>query len=213
MTARHAGPELHRYLSTGCLHGQHGYCQKNTGLAGAKTAASCKFCKAPCICHCHRAVQVPEQPATDNTTPAPAPDALPARVQASADLLRHLALAATPGTWTTHPVTYGTAEDDTLHVGAYEIHAHHRPAGLAEVVVGHQTHEGGGIHHQATADYITAMQPEVGHALARLLDTIAERMRHFEAAGLSAASLADPGIVLLVDAVLAATTTTEGTGP
>jgi hypothetical protein len=43
----------HVYLSTGCLHGQHGYCQGKTGLAGAKTPARCKFCKAPCTCRCH----------------------------------------------------------------------------------------------------------------------------------------------------------------
>jgi hypothetical protein len=43
----------HRYLSTGCLHGEHGYCQSSTGLAGAKTPARCKFCKAPCLCPCH----------------------------------------------------------------------------------------------------------------------------------------------------------------
>lgn len=43
----------HRYLSTGCLHGEHEYCQSNTGAAGTKTPAQCKFCKAPCICPCH----------------------------------------------------------------------------------------------------------------------------------------------------------------
>lgn len=45
----------HTYLSTGCLHGEHGYCQSMTGLAGAKRPARCKFCEAPCICPCHRA--------------------------------------------------------------------------------------------------------------------------------------------------------------
>jgi len=45
----------HRYLSTGCLHGDHGYCQGNTGKAGAKKPAVCKFCDAGCICPCHRA--------------------------------------------------------------------------------------------------------------------------------------------------------------
>lgn len=44
----------HIYLSTGCLHGKHGYCQSATGAAGAKTPASCKFCAAPCRCSCHR---------------------------------------------------------------------------------------------------------------------------------------------------------------
>ncbi|WP_030670560.1 hypothetical protein [Streptomyces rimosus] len=45
----------HTYLSTGCLHGEHGYCQSMTGLAGAKRPARCKFCEAPCICPCHQA--------------------------------------------------------------------------------------------------------------------------------------------------------------
>jgi len=44
----------HRYLSTGCLHGQHGYCQAHTGLSGTKTPAQCKFCQAPCTCPCHK---------------------------------------------------------------------------------------------------------------------------------------------------------------
>lgn len=43
----------HRYLSTGCLHGEHGYCQAHTGQAGIKAPARCKFCAAPCICPCH----------------------------------------------------------------------------------------------------------------------------------------------------------------
>lgn len=41
----------HVYLSTGCLHGKHGYCQ-STG-EGRKVPAECKFCAAPCICPCH----------------------------------------------------------------------------------------------------------------------------------------------------------------
>lgn len=44
----------HHYLSTGCLHGQHDYCQSHTGQAGAKTPAQCKFCQAPCTCPCHK---------------------------------------------------------------------------------------------------------------------------------------------------------------
>lgn len=44
----------HRYLSTGCLHGHHDYCQNHTGHSGTKTPAQCKFCAAPCICPCHR---------------------------------------------------------------------------------------------------------------------------------------------------------------
>lgn len=52
--------DSHMYLSTGCLHGEHGYCQSNTGLAGAKTPAVCKFCKAPCVCACHRTTDTDE---------------------------------------------------------------------------------------------------------------------------------------------------------
>lgn len=53
------GPEAteatsHHYLSTGCLHDQHDYCQSNTGQSGAKKPASCKFCAAPCTCPCHK---------------------------------------------------------------------------------------------------------------------------------------------------------------
>lgn len=44
----------HVYLSTSCLHGEHSYCRSNTGLAGAKRPASCKFCGAMCVCRCHR---------------------------------------------------------------------------------------------------------------------------------------------------------------
>lgn len=43
----------HRYLSTACLHNEHGYCQADTGLSGTKTPAQCKFCAAPCQCACH----------------------------------------------------------------------------------------------------------------------------------------------------------------
>lgn len=44
----------HVYLSTGCLHGDHDYCQSMTGLNGAKRPASCKKCGAKCICGCHQ---------------------------------------------------------------------------------------------------------------------------------------------------------------
>jgi hypothetical protein len=44
----------HRYLSTGCLHGKHGYCQSDRGSAGDKIPAKCKFCDAQCRCPCHR---------------------------------------------------------------------------------------------------------------------------------------------------------------
>lgn len=52
MMANH--PETHVYLSTGCLHGHHDYCQNNTGAAGTKIPAQCKFCEAPCVCDCHK---------------------------------------------------------------------------------------------------------------------------------------------------------------
>lgn len=48
------------YLSSSCYHavevGQrnlHSYCKSHTGLSGAKKPAQCKFCEAPCRCHCH----------------------------------------------------------------------------------------------------------------------------------------------------------------
>jgi hypothetical protein len=44
----------HHYLSTGCLHGDHAYCQNRHGQAGPKTPSSCKFCQARCVCRCHR---------------------------------------------------------------------------------------------------------------------------------------------------------------
>lgn len=43
----------HVYLSTGCLHGDHGYCQALTGKIGLKAPASCKTCTVACICRCH----------------------------------------------------------------------------------------------------------------------------------------------------------------
>lgn len=43
----------HVYLSTGCLHGEHSYCQGKTGQTGAKKPARCKFCGTPCVCQCH----------------------------------------------------------------------------------------------------------------------------------------------------------------
>lgn len=43
----------HIYLSTGCLHEDHGYCQSMTGIQGSKRGGTCKFCEAPCICTCH----------------------------------------------------------------------------------------------------------------------------------------------------------------
>lgn len=49
----HLEGQEHRYLSTSCLHGEHGYCQSNTGAQGDKIPAVCKFCGAGCICPCH----------------------------------------------------------------------------------------------------------------------------------------------------------------
>jgi hypothetical protein len=49
----------HLYLSTGCLHGDHAYCQSNTGKAGAKKPAECKFCCAGCLCPCHQPAPCP----------------------------------------------------------------------------------------------------------------------------------------------------------
>lgn len=43
----------HKYLSTGCMHGEHGYCQSMTGFAGVKRPGKCKFCDAQCRCECH----------------------------------------------------------------------------------------------------------------------------------------------------------------
>jgi hypothetical protein len=55
----------HDYLSTACYHARrggtdgasvedlHAYCSGNTGMAGAKKPASCKFCGARCTCPCH----------------------------------------------------------------------------------------------------------------------------------------------------------------
>jgi hypothetical protein len=45
----------HVYLSTGCLAGEHGYCQSMTGLAGSKRGGRSKFSDAACICRCHDA--------------------------------------------------------------------------------------------------------------------------------------------------------------
>lgn len=44
----------HVYLSTGCMVGEHTYCQSMTGMQGAKRGGRSKFTNAPCICRCHR---------------------------------------------------------------------------------------------------------------------------------------------------------------
>lgn len=51
---RDAAVNTHAYLSTGCFHNDHNYCQSNTGSNGDKVPAQCKFCAAPCVCSCHR---------------------------------------------------------------------------------------------------------------------------------------------------------------
>lgn len=43
----------HSYLSTGCFHGEHAYCQSMTGQQGEKRPGRCKFCEARCTCSCH----------------------------------------------------------------------------------------------------------------------------------------------------------------
>ncbi|MCX5209751.1 hypothetical protein OG689_10695 [Kitasatospora sp. NBC_00240] len=55
--ARLQAADPHHYLSTGCLHGDHAYCRSDTGAAGTKTPAVCKFCAAPCVCVCHQGQQ------------------------------------------------------------------------------------------------------------------------------------------------------------
>ncbi|MFB8122053.1 hypothetical protein ACFVG1_12770 [Streptomyces bacillaris] len=47
------GDAPHAYLSTGCLHGEHAYCQSMTGQQGEKRPGRCKFCDARCTCPCH----------------------------------------------------------------------------------------------------------------------------------------------------------------
>lgn len=51
----------HNYLSTACLHALeqgredlHDYCKADTGQAGAKKPAQCKWCNAACMCSCHQ---------------------------------------------------------------------------------------------------------------------------------------------------------------
>jgi hypothetical protein len=68
-------PDAHVYLSTGCLHGQHGYCQADTGKSGAKTPSVCKWCPAKCVCPCHH--EETQQPAV---VPCVRPDTHPAHL-------------------------------------------------------------------------------------------------------------------------------------
>lgn len=59
----------HVYLSTGCWHGDHAYCQSMTGLNGAKRPGECKFCQASCRCECHTGEEQPGPAATQATEP------------------------------------------------------------------------------------------------------------------------------------------------
>lgn len=43
----------HEYMSTGCLHGDHDYCNRPVGKSGKKKPAECKFCSSKCVCECH----------------------------------------------------------------------------------------------------------------------------------------------------------------
>lgn len=61
----------HRYLSTGCLHGNallpdgrtgHEYCQSETGVTGAKKPGECKVCGELCYCPCHQGAVNPPAP-------------------------------------------------------------------------------------------------------------------------------------------------------
>lgn len=44
----------HVYLSTGCLHGDCGYCAAAAGKTGTKRPGECKWGDARCIHRCHR---------------------------------------------------------------------------------------------------------------------------------------------------------------
>ncbi|MEU6057965.1 hypothetical protein [Streptomyces sp. NPDC047097] len=58
------GPDAgeHRwYLSTSCIHDEHDYCKGDTGKAGAKKPAECKWCPSKCACPCHQ--DEPDAPA------------------------------------------------------------------------------------------------------------------------------------------------------
>lgn len=47
----------HRYLSTSCLHGDHGHCGGALNHEGeAKVPTACKRCDSTCVCPCHKEV-------------------------------------------------------------------------------------------------------------------------------------------------------------
>lgn len=122
------------------------------------------------------------------------------RVQAAADRLQHAAAAATPGTWRAVPITYRTGTPVFWEISAQQ------GQNLAENVVTHQTHEGGGIDIGANAAYVVLAQPAVGALLATLLHGIAARIRQ-----LDAADLADPNLIALVDTIKNLEISTNGT--
>lgn len=53
--------KAHMYMSTGCFHDDHDYCQATTGLHGEKHPGRCKFCAARCVCPCHTTTPEPTQ--------------------------------------------------------------------------------------------------------------------------------------------------------
>lgn len=98
-----ADPAAHVYLSTGCLHGDHDYCQATVGGVGRKVPATCKFCGAPCVCDCHApdlppgAVRAWLNPAdVEARLHAPAPADDPARLRARRDELEDALTDGTP---------------------------------------------------------------------------------------------------------------------
>lgn len=88
-------------------------------------------------------------------------------LRAAAEKLRALATAASPGPWTAEPVIYGPPCDGWGDPSVWEIHS------KGYSVVSHQTHEGGGIDQAGNAEWIAAMHPGVGAALADWLDVAA----------------------------------------
>lgn len=56
----------HVYLSTGCLHNNHGHCVNDHTVSGIpKKPHTCKFCAAECLCPCHRGIDVSAMTGTE----------------------------------------------------------------------------------------------------------------------------------------------------
>ncbi|MGA5604028.1 hypothetical protein ACPCUF_23835 [Streptomyces griseoincarnatus] len=92
----------HIYLSTGCLHGHHDYCQSHTGRDGTKTPAQCKFCAAPCTCGCHQhdVAQPADRPKEQQERPTH-PDGTPYRYhEIAAERWEHCDGCGLWGQWT-----------------------------------------------------------------------------------------------------------------